>query len=98
MTYLSFTKGFKPGGSNLTFGYPVDNEQNFGANPAPQLVFPLFESETIDAYEIGLKTDLFESRLRANISAFFINMKIFNFSLLIQIFIEVVLQIFLNQR
>jgi len=71
MTYLSFTKGFKPGGSNLTFGYPVDNEQNFGANPAPQLVFPLFESETIDAYEIGLKTDLLDSRLRANISAFF---------------------------
>jgi iron complex outermembrane receptor protein len=71
MTYLSFTKGFKPGGSNLTFGYPVDNEQNFGANPAPQLVFPLFESETIDAYEIGLKTDLLNSRLRANISAFF---------------------------
>ena len=71
MTYLSFTKGFKPGGSNLTFGYPVDDEQNFGANPAPQLVFPLFESETIDAYEIGLKTDLLDSRLRANISAFF---------------------------
>ena len=71
MTYLSFTKGFKPGGSNLTFGWPVDNEQNFGANPAPQLVFPLFESETIDAYELGLKTDLLDSRLRANISAFF---------------------------
>tara|TARA_B000000557_G_scaffold262050_1_gene262105 strand:+ start:1131 stop:3530 length:2400 start_codon:yes stop_codon:yes gene_type:complete len=71
MTYLSFTKGFKPGGSNLTFGWPVDNEQNFGANPAPQLVFPLFESETIDAYEVGLKTDLLDSRLRANISAFF---------------------------
>ena len=71
MTYLSFTKGFKPGGSNLTFGYPVDDEQNFGANPAPQLVFPIFESETIDAYEIGLKTDLLNSRLRANISAFF---------------------------
>mgnify|MGYP001163515790 FL=1 len=71
MTYLSFTKGFKPGGSNLTFGYPVEDEQNFGANPAPQLVFPIFESETIDAYEIGLKTDLLNSRLRANISAFF---------------------------
>ena len=71
MTYLSFTRGFKPGGSNLTFGYPVDDEQNFGANPAPQLVFPIFESETIDAYEIGLKTDLLNSRLRANISAFF---------------------------
>ena len=71
MTYLSFTKGFKPGGSNLTFGYPVDDEQNFGASPAAQLVFPIFKSETIDAYEIGLKTDLLNSRLRANISAFF---------------------------
>ena len=40
MTYVSFTKGFKPGGSNLTFGFPVDDEQNFGAQPAPQLVFP----------------------------------------------------------
>ena len=57
MTYLSFTKGFKPGGSNLTFGYTVDDEQNFGANPAPQLVFPIFESETIDAYEINSQSD-----------------------------------------
>ena len=71
MTYASFTKGFKPGGSNLTFGFPVDDEQNFGAQPAPQLVFPFFDSETIDAYEIGIKTDLLNSRLRANISAFY---------------------------
>ena len=71
MTYASFTKGFKPGGSNLTFGFPVDDEQNFGAQPAPQLVFPFFDSETIDAYEIGIKTDLLNNRLRANISAFY---------------------------
>ena len=71
MTYVSFTKGFKPGGSNLTFGFPVDDEQNFGAQPAPQLVFPFFDSETIDAYEIGIKTDLLNNRLRANISALY---------------------------
>ena len=70
MVYASYTKGFKPGGSNLTFGYPVDDEQNFGAKPAPQLIFPLFESEIIDALELGLKTDLMEGRMRANISAF----------------------------
>jgi iron complex outermembrane receptor protein len=70
MVYASYTKGFKPGGSNLTFGYPVDDEQNFGAQPAPQLVYPLFNSEIIDAFELGLKTDLMEGRMRANVSAF----------------------------
>ena len=70
MVYVSYTKGFKPGGSNLTFGYPVDDEQNYGALPAPQLVFPFFQSEMIDAFEVGLKTDFLEGRMRANISAF----------------------------
>ena len=70
MVYASYTKGFKPGGSNLTFGWPEDDEQNFGAQPAPQLIYPLFKSEIIDAYEFGLKTDLMEGRMRANVSAF----------------------------
>ena len=70
MVYVSYTKGFKPGGSNLTFGWPVDDEREFGALPAPQLVFPFFESEMIDAYEVGLKSDFLEGRMRANISAF----------------------------
>ncbi len=69
MVYISYTKGFKPGGSNLTFGYPEDDE-GFGAAPAPQLIFPFFESEMIDAYEVGLKTDFLEGRMRANVSAF----------------------------
>ena len=70
MVYVSYTKGFKPGGSNLTFGWPVDDEREFGALPAPQLVFPFFQSEMIDAFEVGLKTDFLEGRMRANISAF----------------------------
>ena len=70
MVYASYTKGFKPGGSNLTFGYPVDDEQNFGAQPAPQLIYPIHKSEIIDAFELGLKTDLMEGRMRANVSAF----------------------------
>ena len=70
MAYISYTKGFKPGGSNLTFGFPVDDEQNFGANPAPNLIFPIFKSETIDAIEVGIKSDLLDGRLRANVSAF----------------------------
>jgi iron complex outermembrane receptor protein len=70
MVYASYTKGFKPGGSNLTFGWPEDDEQNFGAQPAPQLIYPLFKSEIIDAFELGLKTDLMDGRMRANVSAF----------------------------
>jgi iron complex outermembrane receptor protein len=70
MVYASYTKGFKPGGSNLTFGWPEDDEQNFGAQPAPQLIYPIFKSEIINALELGLKTDLMEGKMRANISAF----------------------------
>ena len=70
MVYVSYTKGFKPGGSNLTFGWPVDDEREFGALPAPQLVFPFFQSEMIDAFEVGLKSDFLDGRMRANISAF----------------------------
>jgi len=63
MIYASFTAGFKPGGSNLTFGFDDDN--------APVMVFPIFENEEINAYEVGLKTDAFEGRVRANVAAFF---------------------------
>ena len=69
MVYVSYTKGFKPGGSNLTYGYPMDNE-GFGAAPAPQLIFPIFDSEMIDAFEVGLKSDFLDGRMRANVSAF----------------------------
>ena len=65
MVYASYTKGFKPGGSNLTFGYPMDAE-GFGAAPAPQLIFPFFESEMIDAYEVGLKTDFLDDKMTEN--------------------------------
>ena len=57
MTYLSFSKGFKPGGSNLTYGFTDDN--------APPMVFQTFEPETVDSVELGLKTDLFEGKGRA---------------------------------
>ena len=62
MVYLTFSKGFKPGGSNLTFGFTDDN--------APPMVFPTFEAETVDSTELGIKTDLFDGQARANIAAF----------------------------
>ena len=50
MSYVSYTKGYKPGGTNLTFGFEGDN--------APAMVFPTFESEEVTSLEFGLKTDL----------------------------------------
>ena len=62
MTYVSYTKGYKPGGTNLTFGFENDN--------APAMVFPTFKSEEVSSLELGLKTDLFDGRARANIAVF----------------------------
>ncbi|MEP5566940.1 MAG: TonB-dependent receptor [Halioglobus sp.] len=63
MGYVSFTRGFKPGGSNLTFG--LEDEI------APIVVLPIYEEEVVDAYEVGLKTDLADGRVRINTAAFY---------------------------
>ena len=62
LLYLGLTAGFKPGGTNLTYGFDNDN--------APPLVFPNFEAETVESMELGLKTDLYDGRARANIAVF----------------------------
>ena len=77
MGYLSYTRGFKPGGSNLTFGFePGEFDFNMGdIDNSEPVVFPAFEGETINAFEVGLKTDFFDNRIRANIAAFYYNYK-----------------------
>ncbi|REL32316.1 TonB-dependent receptor [Thalassotalea euphylliae] len=73
MVYGSYTRGFKPGGSNLTFGFePGEFDFISGAidNSEP-LVFPTFENETINAYELGIKAELLDNRLRTNLATFF---------------------------
>ncbi len=56
LAYASVSTGFKGGGSN----------------PRPFNAFQLipFAPETLRAYEVGLKTDLFDRALRLNVSAF----------------------------
>ena len=63
MGYVSYTRGFKPGGSNLTFG----REEEI----APIVVLPTYDEEVVDAYEIGLKTDLADGRVRLNGAVFY---------------------------
>jgi len=56
--YASFTHGFKAGGFNLDSTAAIG-----GADPS-------FNSEVVDAWEIGVKSEWFDRRLRANLSWF----------------------------
>jgi len=58
LTYVSATRGFKSGG--FDFGSPTAELATTGYNP-----------EYLWAYELGLKSDWLEHRLRVNLDAFF---------------------------
>ena len=62
MVYLSQTRGFKPGGTNLTFGASGDG--------TPAMVLPTFKSETLDSTELGFKTEFLDGRAIANVAIF----------------------------
>ncbi len=59
MSYISYGRGFKSGGTNIDRIDP--------ATGAPLL----FDPELSDSYEIGMKADFFENRLRLNASAYY---------------------------
>ena len=63
MYSLSYTRGFKPGGSNFTYG----REDVI----APIVVLPTYGDETVDAFEAGVKWDAADRRTRLNGALFF---------------------------
>ena len=56
--YASYTEGFKAGGYN-------------GLAATPQALSSPFDTQTVGAYEVGLKAELWDQRLRANVAGFF---------------------------
>jgi iron complex outermembrane recepter protein len=56
LVYATFSRGFRSGGFN--------GRASFLANIGP------YDVEKVDAYEVGIKSDLFDRRVRLNISAF----------------------------
>ncbi|WP_116368058.1 TonB-dependent receptor [Parahaliea mediterranea] len=60
MAYASYTSGFKSGG--------YDMRANISVNPNGD---EPFDPETVDAYEIGFKSTLWDRRLRLNAAAFY---------------------------
>jgi len=69
-TYASFTHGYKSGGFNL------DSTAASRTAGAPERD-PSFLSETVDAYEVGLKSKLFDNMLTLNVAGFIQNFENF---------------------
>ena len=57
MAYASYQKGFKSGGFNGRCGQAATCERSF-------------DPEEVDGYELGLKADLFDNRVRTNLALF----------------------------
>lgn len=58
--YLTYNRGFKSGGF-------------FGGQTADPADLKPYNDEKVDAYEVGVKTEWLDHRLRANLSAFYYN-------------------------
>ena len=56
LAYFTYSNGYKAGGFNVDL--------------VPTIADLFFEEEEVDSFEIGLKTDLLDGRLRLNITAF----------------------------
>ena len=54
MVYASYAIGFKSGGTNTDRVHPAFSQ--------------LFDAETLDTFELGVKTELPQQRLRANLA------------------------------
>ncbi len=84
MTYVSYGRGYKSGGTNIARIGFTNRDQVFGAwlagiNNFPLETFPvqpetitdtLFDPEVSDSWEVGLKGDFIDSRLRMNVALF----------------------------
>jgi iron complex outermembrane recepter protein len=65
MTYISFADGYKAGGFNLA---RVTNP--FAANPLAPVLNTSFPEETVDSYELGIKTTLADRTVRLDAAVF----------------------------
>ena len=83
MLFATYSRGYKSGGISMTrdaagnaavLGHPVfgcapGTTPLFGPLCAGPMFSPTFEPETADHFELGLKSELFDRRLRLNLAA-----------------------------
>jgi len=66
-TYISYSRGFKSGGTNVARVVPAAIAMAVGL-PVRQTTF---KPETVNSYEAGIKSELFENRLRLNVTGYY---------------------------
>lgn len=69
LAYATFSQGFKAGGFTMRYFPPVQP----APGTDPDDIVSYADPEKATSYEIGLKTDLFDRRLRFNIAGFYTN-------------------------
>jgi iron complex outermembrane receptor protein len=67
MTYFTYSQGFKSGGFDQRFAAPPIDPDTGLPTGAPST----FDPETVDSYEIGVKSQWLENRLRLNAAVFY---------------------------
>lgn len=72
-TYVSFSQGYKSGGFDQRYAGTQEEPALAEGGDDNNLNNPIsgFEPEELTTYEIGFKGDLFDSRMRLNIAAYF---------------------------
>ena len=68
LVYSSYSRGFKSGGFDLNRG---SFDSLFAIGDGPQLTDLEFEEETVNAYEVGIKTSWLDGRYTVNATGFF---------------------------
>ncbi|HLZ82705.1 MAG TPA: TonB-dependent receptor [Caulobacteraceae bacterium] len=69
LTYFTFSQGFRPGGFNRSQKSVIPD-----ANGAKQYKEPnAYAPDSLNNYEIGVKSELFEHRLQLNLSAYYMD-------------------------
>jgi iron complex outermembrane receptor protein len=63
-TYATYSRGFKSGGYN--------DQTGTGGNPIEPIQARPVNPETADSYEIGIRSDLMDNRLRLNLTGFYV--------------------------
>ncbi|MFN3912035.1 TonB-dependent receptor [Hyphomonas sp.] len=75
--YATYSQGFKGGSFDpraLTTAAP-DTDLSGTVTPDEVTAFMLFEPEDVDSYEIGWKSNMFDSRLQSSLAAFYMDYK-----------------------
>ncbi|MYM63229.1 TonB-dependent receptor [Pseudomaricurvus sp. HS19] len=71
MGYATYSRGYKSGGVNIDNSGAGTNLNNPDEFPGAVPESPVYDSEYVDGYELGLKTEYWDSRARTNLAVFY---------------------------